>query len=796
MAFRSLETRIVVFFVILLVAVQGTAFVLISAANQNIAKREIASQLEVGERVFRQLIEQNARQLTQAAAVLASDFAFKEAIATRDNGTIVSVLGNHGARVKASVVMLADLDNKLLADTLHPNQDHRPFPFAELIAKASENRQANTITIIDGEPYLLVVVPVLSPLPMAWVAMGVKIDDKLARELRNLTSLQVSFLVSQSPSRWVVRASTLNPTERDEVATQFAALRQSGIAQSTLMMGEDEYETRALALSGKSGSEVGVTLQQSLKTALEPFAQLRNTLLMLALGSVILSLIGSIVLGRSLAQPINSLAAMARKIRDGDYSEMAKFEPKVQQKDQIGELASSFNHMREAISSREEKILRLAYRDTLTNLPNRALFNDRLEMAIKTAARNKTQVSILMMDLDRFKYVNDALGHPVGDMVLREVGARFQALLRSTDTVARLGGDEFAIILPDAGIEPAREIATTILRAFEKPIILDGQPLDVGSSIGIASFPEHAADSTELMCHADVAMYVAKRGDRGYAVYSSEFYQPRKDYLRLLGDLRAAIERDELVLFYQPKINLRTGKTTHVEALIRWVHPERGFVPPVDFIPFAEQTGFIRSITLWVIRKAIRQSKCWADQGLDIVISLNISSRDLVNAELPNLIKNELVVNGVQARKIAIEVTESGFMEDPDQALNILRRLDELGVQLSIDDYGTGYSSLSYIKKLPVQELKIDQSFVRNMVKDANDSIIVKSTIELGHNMGLKVVAEGVEDVESLNMLKKLGCDHAQGFYMSKPLSVTDLETWLSGDNEFNTMKLLASSVT
>lgn len=790
MAFRSLETRIVVFFVILLVAVQGTAFVLISAANQNIAKREVANQLEVGERVFRLLMEQNARQLTQAAAVLASDFAFREAIGTRDNKTIASVLGNHGARVKASVVMLADLDNKLLADTLHPNLDNRPFPFADLIVKATESRQANTITIIDGEPFQVVVVPVLSPLPVAWVAMGFKIDDKLSRELRDLTALQVSFLVSQSPSRWVVRASTLNPAERDEVASRFADLKQSGVTQSTLRLGADDYETHMLSLSDKSGAEVGVTLQQSLKTALESFTQLRNTLLLLALFSVVLSLIGSIVLGRSLAKPINSLIMMARKIRDGDYSEIVQ----VRQKDQIGELASSFNHMREAISSREEKILHLAYRDTLTSLPNRALFNDRLEMAIKTAARNKTQVSVLMMDLDRFKYVNDTLGHPVGDLVLREVGARFQALLRSTDTVARLGGDEFAIILPDAGIEPAREIATTILRAFEKPIIIDGQPLDVGSSIGIANFPEHAADSTELMRYADVAMYVAKRGDRGYAIYSDEFYQPHKDYLRLLGDLRIAIERDELVLYFQPKVNLKTGKTTHVEALIRWIHPERGFVPPADFIPFAEQTGFIRSITRWVIRKAIQQSKCWADQDIDIVISLNISSRDLVNPELPNFVKNELTANQVEARKIAIEVTESGFMEDPDHALSILRQLHELGVQLSIDDYGTGYSSLSYIKKLPVQELKIDQSFVRNMIKDANDSIIVKSTIELGHNMGLKVVAEGVEDVESLNMLKKLGCDHAQGYYMSKPLSAQDFEAWLSNGNEFDTMKLVVSS--
>ncbi len=787
MTFRSLETRIVVFFVILLVAVQGTAFVLISAANQNIAKREVSDQLDVGERVFRLLLEQNSRQLTQAATVLAADFAFREAIGTRDTGTIVSVLGNHGTRIKANVVMLVGLDNKLLADTLHLGQIDRPFPFVDLIAAANEKRQASAITIIDGAPYQVVVVPVLAPVPIAWLAMGFKIDDKLARELLALTSLQVTFLTSNGAARWNVPASTLSDSARADLAARIPDPAQTASTQSTISIGGDDYETRVLRLHRQGERDILAALQRSLKTALEPFNRLRNTLLLLAVASIVLSVVGSILLGRSLARPINRLAVMARKIRDGDYSQLAD----VTQKDQIGELASSFNHMREAISSREEKILRLAYQDTLTSLPNRALFNDRLEMALSSAVRTKTPVTVLMMDLDRFKYVNDALGHPVGDMVLREVGARFKALLRTTDTVARLGGDEFAIILPNAGIESAKEIATTILRAFEKPIILDGQPLDVGSSIGIASYPEHGTDPTELMRHVDVAMYVAKRSNRGFAVYSAEFYQPRQDFLRLLSDLRTAIERDELVLHFQPKVNLRTGKTTNVEALIRWVHPQRGFVPPSEFIPFAEHTGFIRTITCSVIEKAIRQCRLWKDQGIDMVISFNISSRDLVNPELPKLVENALTENGVEPHRIAIEVTESGFMEEPGQALDILQRLDKLGVRLSIDDYGTGYSSLAYIKKLPVQEIKIDQSFVKNMINDTNDAIIVKSTIDLGHNMGLKVVAEGVEDVESLSMLKQLGCDYAQGYYMSKPLSAEDFEAWLSNGNDFDTMRLV-----
>jgi len=279
------------------------------------------------------------------------------------------------------------------------------------------------------------------------------------------------------------------------------------------------------------------------------------------------------------------------------------------------------------------------------------------------------------------------------------------------------------------------------------------------------------------MRHADVAMYVAKRSNRGYAVYSKEFYQPSEGILRLLGDLRRAIEQDELVLHFQPKVDLQSGVTTHVEALVRWVHPERGFIPPSEFIPFAEQTGFIRTITRCIMVKAIRQSKLWRDKGWNITISFNISSRDLINPELPNLIEKELTSSGVESHLIAIEVTESGFMEDPGQALDTLKRLEKLGITLSIDDYGTGYSSLSYIKKLPVQELKIDQSFVRNMVNDKNDAIIVKSTIE------------------SLKLLKRLGCDYAQGYYMSKPLPADKFEAWIEDGNTFNTMVLTLKSL-
>lgn len=782
MIIRSLETRIVVFFVILLALVQVTAFLLVSAANQAIAKREVLNQIGVGERVFRRLLEQNGRQLSQAATVLAADFGFREAIATRDTDTIVSVLRNHGARISASVVMLTDLDNKLLADTLRPDLAGQPFPYADLLAAAMERRQASAVVLIDSRPYQLVVVPVLAPLPIAWVAMGFEIDDRLAQDMQALTSLHVSFLTGGAGRRRDLSASTLPAHERQDMAASLQEVLQGGkTITATLLNGDQEYVTRTLALHRQGDAEVVAVLQQSLKTALEPFNELRNTLLILAVASIIASMIGSVLIGRSLVRPINRLAAIARKIRDGDYTQVAD----IRQQDEIGELASSFNHMREAISSREEKILRLAYQDTLTSLPNRALFNDRLSQAIKTAERENAPVTILTLDLDRFKYVNDTLGHPIGDKVLRAVGARLQALLRKTDTIARLGGDEFAIILPKSGLDHAQTVVEKILGALETPVIVDGQPLDVRTSIGIASYPEHGSDPYTIIQLADVAMYVAKRGNKGYAIYQPEYYQPREDYLTLLGELRLAVERNELTPYYQPKINLQTGLTTQAEVLVRWIHPRRGLVPPVEFIPFAEQTGYIRVITLWIIRQAIRQCSEWRDRGMDMTVSVNISSHDLINPELPELVADELAKHGLDAHKIGIEITESGFMEDPVQAMEILKRLDRLGIKLSIDDYGTGYSSLSYIRKLPVRELKIDQSFVRNMATDDDDATIVKSTIDLGHNMGLQVVAEGVENMQIWGLLQRLGCDYAQGYCMSKPLPAVEFEKWVAENRVF-----------
>ncbi len=771
MVLRSLQTRIIVFFVLLLCVLQGVALVLMSAANERIAKNQISQELIVGERVFRRLLEQNSQQLSQAASVLAADFAFRQAIATRDEGTIASVLGNHGHRINANVVMLADLDKKLLADSLHTIAQQGEFPFPELIETAQQQGRASDTVLIDGRPYQIVVVPVLAPIPIAWVAMGFVIDDAVALDLQALSGLQVSFLSRSGRGNWTVHASTLPPASRGELADRLGAERTI----VTLPLAGEDYETRRSILHERGDIQIAAVLQRSLKEGLAPFNRLRDTLIALALASIALSILGSVLIARGIAGPINRLAGVARKVRDGDYSQKAEAE----RSDEIGDFADSFNHMLEGIFERESKILRLAYEDTLTGLPNRAMFIDRLDHAIQSSGQSGEPVVVLMMDLNRFKPINDSLGHPVGDQVLQEVARRLRELLRESETVARFGGDEFAVLLPTGGMSRAKSVVNQIERALATPILTQGQPIDLSASIGMAVFPGYAQDTTTLIRHADIAMYVAKRSNASFTTYDPAFEQGKPSQLSLLGELRSAVEEDQLTLYYQPKVDLRSGASDSVEALVRWVHPKRGFVSPIDFIPFAEHTGYIKAVTRWVLERALRQCGEWHMRGLDVKISINMSARDLMNPELPAMVSELTAKFKIPTPIVCLEITESAVMEDPARARETLERLHKLGVRLSIDDFGTGHSSLAYIRKLPVQEMKIDRSFVRNMVADKDDAVIVRSTIELGHNMGLKVVAEGVEDHAALMLLTKLGCDEAQGYFIAKPLPPDEYETWL-----------------
>jgi diguanylate cyclase (GGDEF)-like protein len=421
-----------------------------------------------------------------------------------------------------------------------------------------------------------------------------------------------------------------------------------------------------------------------------------------------------------------------------------------------------------------------ARHDLLTDLPNRTLLHDRLQQALLAARRDRTPLALLMLDLDRFKEVNDTFGHHYGDLLLREVGPRLLRAVRGSDTVARMGGDEFAILLPGVGADTATAIATRLTRALAEPFLLDGLSFDVGVSIGIAHHPEHGAAVDELLRRADVAMYIAKRTGSGQAFYAPDQDPNSPDRLLLMGELRKAIDQDEFTLHFQPKVDLATGQVRGAEALVRWLHPQRGLVPPDQFIAIAEQTGLIRPLSRWVLGAALRQWRQWQLAGLEIEIAVNLSMHDLHDPELPTIIAGLLATWAVAPAWLRVEITESMLMADPTRALTIVTRLREMGVRISIDDFGAGYSSLAYLKRLPIDELKIDRSFVRQLATDENDATIVRSTIALAHDLGLTVVTEGVEDHAAWDRLVAFGCDGAQGYLVSRPLPAADFVAWLS----------------
>ncbi len=463
-----------------------------------------------------------------------------------------------------------------------------------------------------------------------------------------------------------------------------------------------------------------------------------------------------------------------------DYAQRLGFHmPTSRDGDSISRLENRVARISEEMIAETTALEYQARHDHLTNLPNRSLFMERLENELQASREHDEPFSLFVMDLDHFKEVNDTLGHHVGDRLLQEVARRLVSVLRHTDTVARLGGDEFAVLLPGADEQHSQAVCHLIIAAMDKPVKIENLCLRAAISIGVSQCPDHGEDANLLLRYADVAMYEAKRKHKGYAFYTSDNDDHSISRLGLSGELRDAIRDNQLTLDYQPMVDVKSGHIFCAEALVRWRHPEYGIIAPEEFIPSAEQTGVIRPLTLWVIEKALEQSAAWDRIGINLRISVNLSVRSLQDRKLPGQVEKLIERYNVDPKRVILEITESAIMSDPLSARRVMRRLSNMGFHLSIDDFGTGYSSLAYLKQLPVDEIKIDKSFVTRMDQDENDAVIVRATIDLAHNLGLKVVAEGVENTDVWDLLEMLGCDVIQGYYIRKPLAAVDLTKWI-----------------
>ena len=437
--------------------------------------------------------------------------------------------------------------------------------------------------------------------------------------------------------------------------------------------------------------------------------------------------------------------------------------------------------MRQERRQAEETIHRLAYIDPVTGLPNRVRFLELVQEAVAAGQREHRSVAVLLMNLDRFREINDTLGHNRGDSLLQKVGIRLRSALFAPDMIARLGGDEFGILLPRlAAVDDVRHVIKKLQHFLEVPFILDEIPIIVEASLGVATMPEHANDGDTLLQHADIAMYRAKQMASGYAVYTPEYDRRSPERLGLMAELRDAIEGGQLLLHFQPKVEIKTSRIVGTEALVRWQHPRLGLLPPDKFIVAAEQTGLIGPLTRWVLIDALNHCQVARRQGIPLRVSVNLSARSLHDPHLPELVEDALKATGAEPGQLTLEITESAIVLDPKRAEGVLARLSNMGVRLSIDDFGTGYTSLASIRRLPVNEIKIDKSFIIGMLADKKDAMIVRSVIELGHNLGLIVVAEGVETQATLDSLTALGCDEAQGYFISRPQECGLLKSWFS----------------
>ncbi|MBL8359416.1 MAG: EAL domain-containing protein [Rubrivivax sp.] len=758
-----LSSRMVLVSLVLLLVVQAASLLVTRANIDRNARQQLDAQLQVGARIWTRLLEQRGAKLAQSAELLAADYGFRSAVGSHDRATIASALDNHGERIGAEVALL--LDTQMRVKVAAQDLDDGVARAVGAIAPMLRDR-GGTVVMVGQQPMQFVMAPMRSPLVIGWVLMGFPLGSALVDDLQAVSGLHASLVLRPpgQPSRLLYTSLPADSAARElslaDVTPESSSWSQHGVPVS----------------SGPDGSVV-LQLAAPLEQAIAPYRDLEWLLGGLTLLGLVLFGAGNAWSARRVTRPLSSLVHASDRLGRGEYDVPLQGTGRG---DEIGDLARAFEHMRTNIAANEREIRQLAYWDRLTGLPNRLQFRDAVGAQITAASGTGDGLAVVMLDLDRFKHVNDVLGYAFGDQVLKVVAERLHHAVRDGDMIARLSGDEFALLLPQADADAAQAVADRIASVFASPLTLEDQMVDLSAAVGIACWPAHAAEADTLLSRAEVAMYAAKRSASGAMRYDARLDNASTQTLSLLSELRRAVEGGELRLFLQPKVTVADGALCGAEALVRWQHPSRGLVPPMEFIPFAEQTGFVRRLTLWMFEEAASQRAMLSALGVQRV-SVNLSTRDLLDLELPEKLDAILKRHGATATGFCLEITESAIMDDPDRAEATINRLAARGFKLSIDDFGTGYSSLAYLKRLPVDELKIDKSFVMGMVQpdgEDGDAKIVRSTVDLAHNLGLSVVAEGVENAEILDQLYELGCDEAQGYHLSRPLPVDAFVAW------------------
>jgi diguanylate cyclase (GGDEF)-like protein len=765
---KSLQNKIFLFFVLLLLMVQSIAFWTLYNGNKNQEASEINNRLSTAKTIFTELFDRRLAYLSAFAETAAKDYGLKE-IFNEDTRSLLFALNNHRKRINADLVMTVSSDGIInsqlqrhfingVGKIRQGAERGSQFRFIDWL----ETQQAAHLYTIDDALYQLSISPVtVGTKTLGWVAFGFQIDHRLADEFTSITGLDTDFIVKYD-NQWKL----ISTSQQDVNPIAVLNLAKKVIENKA----PDEYIATYSLITEFDNQEFGVTMHGLRADSVALLQEQWWRFLMLALLTLLVSLTSAYFIAASISKPIKRLVAQAKVIAGGNYQQTIT----LNDKNEIGQLADEFNHMQSAVLQREEAIMHLANHDPLTNLPNRNMLN----VVLNKLTEQQQNFILLHLNLSRLKDVNDTLGHDVGDEVIKALAKRLQGLCVKHDVklLVHLGADEFILLVENLAVD---EIIAQLQTELDSTFDYQGISLQLQVRIGVALCPEHSNDAKLILQMADTALHHTRETGKLVQIYHPDLDVNTVERLNLIHDLKQAIPAGELELHFQPKLCLKTDVVTHVEALVRWQHPSLGMISPDDFIHIAEQTGQIKALTRWVFITALAQSNTWRTLGIELNIAINIAANNLKETDFHQFICQSLMNANVPPEKVTLEVTESSVVEDPESAIKLLSEFKSHGMKISIDDYGTGYSSLAQLKQLPVHELKIDKSFIQRLEHDDDDQIIVRSTIELAHNMGLHVVAEGIEDEFSLNWLKAHNCELAQGYYISKPKPATELTPWL-----------------
>jgi diguanylate cyclase (GGDEF)-like protein len=740
-----------------------TLFAVMRTVEQDVQSRARES-LNTGAVVVSEYLAARSEQLRTSVEVLAADYGLKEASASGDENTIRSVLENHGRRIGADFLAILDIDGATIVSTIALGA--ATIIDARLLTDDSESRPRESMAFVADTAYQLYTVPLRAPVTIGWVVVGFPVDNDLAVRIHELTGLDISFVLADSPPETFVTTRSAAPLE----------LRLNAHNNTVFMTNRHGDQALTIHTEFFAGDEtVLIVMQRSLREAMLPYTEARGGLLLFAAALLLFVAIAGAWFSTTIAEPLKTLAAAARRMISGDYNSCIV----VRSDDEFGELATSFNAMQLAIAEREQRISHHALHDPLTDLPNRALTLKGLTSLVEQARKSQSSVSVLSIGLVRMSEISSTLGHGATDELIKMAARHLRANLAEAEILGHTGTNEFVVVLPGQDVAGAMTYVDRIEGLLGSGVTLGRINVILQTQIGVAEFPRHATAAADLLRLAAIARTDAESGSERVCVYLPGREDEFVRRLRIVNDLPAALRRGDVQVWFQPKVTLPDGKICGAEALVRWEHSALGFLQPDDFIPAAEQSGMIVALTRHVLAAAVRECRHWDSLGHTLQISVNLSARDLRDEYLPYHVMQILNEHGLPADRLTLEVTESSIMENLAHAVSILDCLRDIGVKLSMDDFGSGHSSLAQLRNIPLHELKIDKSFVIALAGDERNAAIVRTTVDLAHSLNLRVVAEGVEDIDTMRQIAAMGCAQAQGFLLSKPIDADRMRAWL-----------------